>query len=164
MTCIAFNLSSRWEYLKSYFDNSKYTHQCVNFIGHANSVPDGSSPRGYSQELVLGCRLNILFHLIAIFIVLLDIFISIGCATSAPDGSSPRGYEKCLHLIIGSRHFYIVILEVFYFSKVAPERLGKNLYLIKGSKSIQMIYPVAVLFLFFLSTYSPLSNSLHLYQ
>ena len=42
----------------------------VNFIGHANSVPDGSSPRGYNQELVLGCRLNILVHLVAIFSLL----------------------------------------------------------------------------------------------
>jgi hypothetical protein len=79
-------------------------------------------------------------------------------------GVAPEAMNKCLHLVIGSHHFYLVVLEIFYFSKVAPERLGKNLYLIKGSKSIQMIYPVAILFLFFLSTYSPLSNSLHLYQ
>ena len=43
--------------------NSKYTlllfyFSFVNFIGHANSVPDGSSPRGYSQVFALGCRLN----------------------------------------------------------------------------------------------------------
>ena len=51
-------LPSRWEYMKSYLYNSKYAHHTLyNFIGHANSVPDGSSPRGYSQGLVLGCRL-----------------------------------------------------------------------------------------------------------
>ena len=57
-------LSSRWEYMASYFDNSKYACQdFLNFIGYVNSVPDGSSPRGYSQVLVLGCRLTSLLSL-----------------------------------------------------------------------------------------------------
>ena len=61
-------------------------------------------------------------------------------------GVAPEAMNKFLDLVIGSRHFYIVILEIFYFSKVAPEHLGKNLCLIKGSRSIQMICPVAILY------------------
>ena len=49
-------------------------------------------------------------------------------------GVAPEAMNKCLHLVIGSRHFYLFILGIFYFFRVAPEHLGKNLYLIKGSR------------------------------
>jgi hypothetical protein len=43
------------------YRNSKYTQfDFFSFIGYATSVPDGSSPRGYSKVLVLGCRLTFL--------------------------------------------------------------------------------------------------------
>lgn len=41
-------------------------------------------------------------------------------------GVAPEAMNKCLHLVIGSRYIYLAIFEVLYFSKVAPERLGKN--------------------------------------
>ena len=68
----------------------------VNFIGHANSVPDGSSPRGYSQELVLGCRLTILTPFVAILSSFSSSHIFLGCATSATDGWSPCSLPEFL--------------------------------------------------------------------
>jgi hypothetical protein len=48
-------------------------------------------------------------------------------------GVAPEAMNKYLYLVIGSRHFYLVLLDLFLFSKVAPEHLIKNLYLMKGS-------------------------------
>jgi hypothetical protein len=46
------------------YRNWKYSpHAFINFIGYATSVPDGSSPRDYSQVLVLGCMLTSLVAL-----------------------------------------------------------------------------------------------------
>ena len=78
-----------------------------NFIGHANSVPDGSSPRGYSQELVLGCRLNILVHLVAILslfpnMISLFFFYLSGARTALPMGVAPEATAKDLYLVVGS--------------------------------------------------------------
>jgi hypothetical protein len=97
------------------------------FIGHANSVPDGSSPRGYSQELVLGCRLHRLVSFAAIFIILLDIFIFIGCATSAPDGSSPRGYEQMLAFGHRLSPFLYCHTRNFLFFQSSPRAFGQKL-------------------------------------
>jgi hypothetical protein len=106
----------------------------VNFIGHANSVPDGSSPRGYNQELVLGCRLNILVHLVAIFSLLpnmisffFSLFLSLGCANSAPDGSSPRGYSQ--ELVLGCRlpQFLYCHSRNFTFCRSSPRAFGEKL-------------------------------------
>ena len=102
-----------------------------NFIGHANSVPDGSSPRGYNQGLVLGCRLHALCRHISFFLPKFNNFS--GARTALPMGVAPEAMNKYLYLVIGSRHFYFVFLDLFLFSKVAPEHLIKNLYLIKGS-------------------------------
>jgi len=120
--------------------NSKYTlllfyFSFVNSIGHANSVPDGSSPRGYNQELVLGCRLNILVHLVAIFSLFPNMisfffslfFLSLGCANSAPDGSSPRGYSQ--GLVLGCRlpQFLYCHTRNFTFCRSSPRAFGEKL-------------------------------------
>jgi hypothetical protein len=53
------------------------------FIGCAASAPDGSSPRGYSQVFILGCRLMFLSFLNQLHIKLLI-------------KSSPRAFEQIL--------------------------------------------------------------------
>lgn len=52
-------------------------------------------------------------------------------------GVAPEATAKDLCLVVGSRNFYIAILEILLFVEVAPEHLGKNLYLTKGSRSIE---------------------------
>ena len=52
-------------------------------------------------------------------------------------GVAPEATTKDLCLVVGSRNFYIAIVEILLFVEVAPEHLGKNLFLIKGSRSIE---------------------------
>ena len=56
-----------------------------------------------------------------------------GARTALPMGVAPEAMNKYLYLIIGSRHFYFAVLDLFLFSEVAPEHLIKNLYWIRGS-------------------------------
>ena len=100
------------------FDNSEYARQdFLNFIGHANSVPDGSSPRGYSQVLVLGCRLTFAVSQL-LYCRLFPMLPSLsGARPALPMGVAPEHMNKCLYLIIGSRLFFLAILEVSFFQK-----------------------------------------------
>ena len=102
-----------------------------NFIGHANSVPDGSSPRGYGQGLVLGCRLNELVPSVAILLFFLELFISIGCATSAPDGSSPRGYEQMLAFGHRLSPFLFCHTRISPFFQSSPRAFGQKLVFVQ---------------------------------
>jgi hypothetical protein len=70
-------------------------------------------------------------------LLLLFFFNLSGARTALPMGVAPEATAKDLCLVVGSHNFYIVILEILLFSKVAPEHLGKNLYLVKGSRSIE---------------------------
>ena len=100
--------------------------------GTRTAFPMGVAPEATAKDLCLVVGST---PYAAILSFSLELFISIGCATSAPDGSSPRGYEQML--VFGHRlsPFLFFHTRIFLFSKVAPEHLGKNLYLIKGSRN-----------------------------
>src|SRR5215203_1241456 len=87
----------------------------------------GVAPEATVQELVLGCRLHRLVSFAAIFIVLLDIFITIGCATRAPDGSSPRGYEQMLAFGHRLSPFLYCHTRNFLFFQSSPRAFGQKL-------------------------------------
>ncbi len=141
MTYIVFNLSSRWEYMNSYFNNSKYAHQdLLNFIGHANSVPDGSSPRGYNQGLVLGCRLHALCR--HIFFFLPEFYNISGARTALPMGVAPEAMNKYLYLIIDSRHFYFVFPYLFSFFQSSPRAFDQKLVF---DQRLNIIFPCRLL-------------------
>ena len=134
----------------------------VNFIGHANSVPDGSSPRGYNQELVLGCRLNILVHLVAIlslFPNMIFFFFSLfylsGARTALPMGVAPEATAKDLCLVVGSRNFYICHTRKFTFFWSSPRAFGQKLVFDQRLPKYWIILSVVTFLLFFLSTYFP---------
>jgi hypothetical protein len=90
----------------------------------------GVAPEATAKDLCLGVGST---PYAAIFSFSPEIFKSLGCANSAPDGSSPRGYEQIFVFDHRLTPFLFCLSRIFHFSKVAPEHLIKNLYLIKGS-------------------------------
>ena len=74
------------------------------FIGCTTSAPDGSSPRGYGQILVLEHRLKTVSIDLNLFIL---IFLS-GARPVLPMGVAPEALVGCMHQIIGSKNIYRV--------------------------------------------------------
>ena len=107
-----------------------------NFIGHANSVPDGSSPRGYNQGLVLGCRLHALCR--HIFFFLPEFYNISDARTALPMGVAPEAMNKYLYLIIDSRHFYFVFPYLFSFFQSSPRAFDQKLVF---DQRLNIIFP-----------------------